>query len=246
MRIVPTIAVFAAWWYAAGPGAVSPLLIPKIPAVGGQFVELVTSATFWSDLGVTLFEIIVASVIAVTAGFAIGFWASRRRVRSGATEMLVAWGYLAPLVVFYPLFVLWFGVGIWSKIAYGTVTGVLPIAYNTVRGFRSIDPKYTRVGVAFGASPLQLDWTIKMGAALPMVLAGIRIGIAGVVITVILAEMLSAERGIGYELSESSQLLDVARSYALIFTILAVVGALQGIVQRLTRRRGVESSTSIR
>ena len=234
LRVIPLIAIVAAWWYAAGPGDISPLLVPKIEAVGAQLMDLVSSTTFWLDIGVTLFEILFAAIVAISAGFAIGFWASRGPVRSGATETLLAWGYLAPLVVFYPLFILWFGIGIWSKIAYATVTGALPIAYNTVRGFRSVDPKFTRVGVAFGASPLQLDWNVKLGAAMPMVLAGIRIGIAGVVITVILAEMLSADRGIGYELSQSSQLLEVARSYALILALLVMVGVLQRIINRVT------------
>ena len=239
LRAIPLIAMFVAWWYAAGVGGVSPLLVPKIGDVGSQLVDLVTTASFWSDVEVTLFEIIIAAVMATAAGFGIGFWASRRRVRSGATEILLAWCYLAPLVVFYPLFVLWFGIGVWSKIIYATVSGTLPIAYNTVLGFRSIDPKLTRVGVAFGASPLQLDWHVKFGAALPMVLAGIRIGMAGVVITVTLAEMLSADRGVGYELSQSSQLFDVARSYALIVMLLLMVGILQEIIHRLTRQRGV-------
>jgi ABC-type nitrate/sulfonate/bicarbonate transport system permease component len=241
LRAIPLIVTFAIWWYAAGPGDVSPLLVPKIGAVTVQLLDLVTTRSFWSDIELTLFEIIFASAVAITAGFAIGFWASRRRVRSGATETLLAWGYLAPLVVFYPLFILWFGIGIWSKIAYATVSGALPIAYNTVRGFRSIDPKFTRVGIAFGASPLQLDWNVKLGAALPMVLAGIRIGVAAVVITVILAEMLSADRGIGYELSQSSQLLEVARSYALIIVLLVMVGVLQQVINRVTRGRGGSS-----
>lgn len=236
LRVLLAAVILGVWLYATGPGHTSPLILPTVSQVATSLGSLLSSHALWSAAGVTVMEIVIAFAISVTAGFTVGFWASRSRLRTFTVEPLLAWGYMAPLIVFYPLFILWFGVGVWSKILYGAVSGFLPVAYNTVRGFRSVDARYTRVGVAFGASPMQLDWVVKLGASMPMVLAGIRIGTAINVITVILAEMLSATKGLGYQLSQAAQLLDVGMSYALIVILLVIVGCFQGVIQRITRR----------
>ncbi|MDR0360469.1 MAG: ABC transporter permease [bacterium] len=237
LRVLLVAAIIGGWLYATGPARVSPLLLPKVSQVVSNLGTLLTSHELWSGAGVTVLEIVIAFAFSVAGGFTVGFWASRSRLRTVTVEPLLAWGYMAPLIVFYPLFILWFGVGMWSKIGYGAVSGFLPVAYNTVRGFRSVDARYIRVGTAFGASPMQLDWVVKLGASLPMVLAGIRIGTAINVITVILAEMLSATRGLGYELSQAAQLLNAGTSYALIVILLVIVACFQGLIQRITRRR---------
>lgn len=237
LRVLLVAVVLGGWLYLTGPARVSPLLLPKVSQVVSELGTLLASHELWSAAGVTVREIFIAFALSVVGGFTVGFWASRSRFRTFTVEPLLAWGYMAPLIVFYPLFILWFGVGMWSKILYGAVSGFLPVAYNTVRAFRSVDARYIRVGTAFGASPMQLDRVVKLGASLPMVLAGIRIGTAINVITVILAEMLSATRGLGYELSQAAQLLDVGRSYALIVIILVIVACFQGVIQRVTRRR---------
>jgi ABC-type nitrate/sulfonate/bicarbonate transport system permease component len=237
LRILALAGILGSWLYATGPGEVSPILIPKVSLVWEQVKLLVSSGDIWGDVGITLFELVAAFTIALVAGVLVGFVCGRTPLRAEVAEPLIAWGYLVPLVLFYPLFILWFGVGVESKIAYGALSGFFPIAYNSLRGFRAIDQRFLRVARAFGATNVQTDWQVKTPAALPMMLAGIRIGAALCMITVILAEMLASTRGLGYELARSSQTLQVPRAFALILILLVFVVIVQWVINYFGKER---------
>jgi ABC-type nitrate/sulfonate/bicarbonate transport system permease component len=144
---------------------------------------------------------------------------------------------MAPLVLFYPLFITWFDIGMLSKVMYGALSGFFPVAFNALRGFRAVDPRLTRVARAFGASPGQTDRLVKAPAALPMVMTGIRVGAALNIITVILAEMLASSRGLGFELAQTSQTLQVPDVFALILILLVFVALMQLVIQRVSTSR---------
>ena len=234
------VVILAIWVYATGPGEVSALLLPSVPSVGHGLADLGKDPEVWSALGITSVEILVAATLSMTCAGLLGLLAARRRLAARTVEPLLAAAYMVPLVIFYPLFIMWFGFGVWSKIAYGAMCGFIPIAYTTLRALVTVDSRYLLVGRAFGATPAQLERQVKLGAAKPMLLAGVRIGLAINVITVLLAEMLSSNRGLGYELSVSSQLLDGPRTYALIIVIMIIVALLQTLIERATRQHGME------
>jgi len=238
LRFASLLAFFGIWAWLTGPGGVSPILLPRIPLVWDQVGVMVQEPGFWSDLGITLFEIGVAFVFSTVFGIAVGFACSRTQLRARVVEPLVAWGYMAPLILFYPLFILWFGVGMWSKILYAGISGFFPVAFNALRGFQAVDPRYLRVARAFGATPGQIDRQVKVMAAMPLVTAGFRIGAALNIITVILAEMLAAEQGLGYELAAASQTLQMPRVFALVLALLVLVAILQIFIQRIGREQG--------
>jgi NitT/TauT family transport system permease protein len=124
-------------------------------------------------------------------------------------------------------------VGTWSKVGYAAVSAFFPIAYNSVRAFSRVDARYLRVGAAFGATAGQIDRQIKFRAAVPVVAAGLRIGAATTFITVIVAEMLAAQRGLGYELARSSPTFQRSAAFAVILFILIFVGLFQYLVSRV-------------
>jgi ABC-type nitrate/sulfonate/bicarbonate transport system permease component len=224
-----------AWLYAHGTGEVSPLVLPGMGDVASEFLELLTSATVYQAAAVTMLEILVTIVIAGLLGFGIGFWGARSDRRARVLEPLLVWAYLVPMVLFYPLFVLWFGIDIESKIAFAAVASFPPIAFNCLRGFRRVEERYVNVGRAFGASPGQLDRTIKLRAGLPMAAAGLKIGAALAMVTVIVAEMLASSQGLGYLISASSASFLTARTYATIIVVLLIVSIFQFAVRSLLR-----------
>lgn len=232
LRVLTVAVGIGLWLYANGPGGVSILLLPKLGNVIDQFRSLLGSSEHWRDVLTTLSEILIAGAIAATAGMVVGFAVSRSRFRTAVVEPLLAWGYMVPLILFYPVFILWFGVGMWSKIGYAAVSAFFPIAYNSVRAFSGVDPRYLRVGVAFGASRAQIDTLIKFRAAIPVVAAGLRIGAATTFITVIVAEMLASQQGLGYELSQTSQTFERSTSFAVIVFVLVMAGVFQFLVSR--------------
>jgi ABC-type nitrate/sulfonate/bicarbonate transport system permease component len=237
IRLGLVAALLGYWIYMTGPGQISPLLLPKLNLVRRELRAILTSGALWHDVGITAIEFVVAFLIACLVGGGIGFACSRTDLRYRVTEPLVAWGYMVPLVLFYPLFIVWFDIGMTSKIVYGALSGFFPMAFNSLRGFRAVDPRYLRVAQAFGASASQSDRQVKLPAAMPMVMSGIRIGGALCMISVILAEMLASTQGLGYELARASQTLKVPSVYAHIVVLLGFVALVQIFINRLGRTR---------
>ena len=237
VRAVALAVLIGVWLYARRPGGVSPLILPRIRDVAREFVTFLHTRELYKALGVTLVEIVIAFVIAAVLGVAVAFWAARTDVRARVVEPLLVWGYLVPHILFYPIIILFFGVGMPSKVAYAASSAIFPIGFNCLRAFRGVDPKLIGVGRAYGASPRQLDRQIKLPAAVPLASAGLRIGAALAMVTVVTAEMISSTKGLGYLLKFYSQSFNPAKSYAIILVILVVVGVLQVGISRLFRQR---------
>lgn len=238
LRVGAVVLLIGIWWYASGPGGVSRLLVPAITSVGSAISTMVTAPAVGGALIYTLIEIAVAAAIASLAGVLVGFWVARRRSRCRILEPMLAWGYMAPIVLFYPVFILIFGIGPSSKVAFSAVAGFFPIAYVATRAFSNVDAKYTRMARAFGGNPRQIDWTIKVRAGMPMVRSGLRIGIATCMIMVILAEMLGSAHGLGYLLAQTTQTLAIPQSYALTALLLALAIVLQGVLDKALSSKG--------
>jgi ABC-type nitrate/sulfonate/bicarbonate transport system permease component len=237
LRLALLLIVVSAWVYGTGPGEISFLILPPLPEVLAAIVGLMGTEVFWTALSVTVFEMLAAFTIAAAVGVGVGFFLSRTPLRARASEPLLSWGYMFPVVLLYPLFLLWVGVGVGSKIAYAAVAAFFPIAYNTLRGLRAVDEKYLKVGVAFGASRLDMDRHIKAGAARPMILSGLRIGISVVMISVVLAELLGSNAGLGYELQRAASTLRLPEEYGIALLLLLVAVTLQRILERVLRPR---------
>lgn len=236
LRLAALLVGLAAWQYEVGPGGVSPIVLPNIGAVIAQFAVVVVDPAVWSNVGVTIVEFLTAFGLSAAAGILVGFFASRSRLRSLAVDPMLNWGYMAPVELLFPVFILWFGVGIWSKILFAGLAGFFPVAINTLRGLASVRENYLRTGRAYGASPLQLEYIVKLPASAPLVLSGIRIGAALALINVILGEMLSSEAGLGYQLAKASQTLDSARALALILLLIVIVSVVQAGLARIVGR----------
>jgi ABC-type nitrate/sulfonate/bicarbonate transport system permease component len=232
LRLLLVGALVGGWWYGTGPGGISRLVLPPLSEVGAELVALPTSGFVVRAALVTLTEIVLALVIAAVVGLSVGFFLSRTRLRTKAAEPALAWAYMFPLVLLYPLFLLWMGVGMGSKVAYGAVAASIPIAYNTLRGLANVDPRYVKVGTAFGASKVDMDLHVKAGAARPMILSGIRVGVSLVLISVVFAELLGSNVGLGYEIQRASNTFQYARAYALILVIVFLAAVVQQMVEK--------------
>jgi ABC-type nitrate/sulfonate/bicarbonate transport system permease component len=235
LRAALLLVFLGAWVYATGPGGVSPLILPRITVVLEAFFSLVIQPGIWMQAAVTVFEMLAAFALAAVTGLAAGFLLSRSRVHARAAEPLLAWGYMFPFALLYPLFLIWVGVGVESKIYYAAAGAFFPIAYNTIRGLRSVDSKYLQVGKAFGASALHVDLNIKIGAARPMILSGLRIGSSIVTIYVVLAELLGSNQGLGHEIERASSRLQIPDSYATVLLLIIVTTLLQRVMERFLK-----------
>ena len=231
------VLILGSWMGANVSGSVPKFILPSFGDVMRIMGKELIGPTLWQAAAVTLGAILIAAVIAVVVGVGISFVLSHNWRTATTVEPLFAWGYIFPFELLYPLFLVWFGVGIESKIAYGVVSAVFPIAYNTMRGLRAVPARYLDVGRAFGASRRQVDWHIKLGAARPMILSGLRLGISLVAISVVLGEVLGSNAGLGFEIQQAVNTLQVAKSYAYILFIVIVSAAVMLLSERVFGNR---------
>lgn len=225
--------IVAAWFYATEVSNVSALLVPKMSAVLIEFWDLLQQGSFWYALVFTLFEIFVSAGVAALLGLLIGFWIARTKARRKIFEPMFGWAYMVPFVLFYPMFVLVFGIGPVSKIAFAGIGAVFPIVYLSARGFSAVNDQYLTMARAYGANKRQIDWQIKLPAALPVIRSALRIGLAMSFIYVILGEMLGSAKGLGYNLAQVSQTLRIPESYALTILILILAAFFQLFLNRV-------------
>jgi NitT/TauT family transport system permease protein/taurine transport system permease protein len=128
--------------------------------------------------------------------------------------------YAVPIVILYPIFTAWFGIGSESKIAFAGVYGFFPVMLSTAAGIRTIEEQYLLAARSMGASLPQLVARVIIPASIPTVLTGLRLGGALTIIGVVVSEMLTSAEGIGYLVTKNRTTLDSPRVFAAIILIL--------------------------
>src|SRR5580698_449425 len=158
--------VLALWYVATTRWGVNRLLLPNPVAVWQQLLDVLHSGEYLPDLRVTLTELAVAFFLAVTSGTIVGFFVSRTRYTVRVFDPLFAGIYSIPIILFLPLYILFFGLGPASKIALGTTISFFPIAIATIAGFSNVDRTLVTAARSMGASNSQLFRYVLVPAAL--------------------------------------------------------------------------------
>ncbi len=230
------IALVALWFLATTRWRVSPLLLPNPVAVAGDFWDILKSGEFIGDLRVTLTELAVAFALAATSGVVAGYLISPSQYRIRVLEPLLAGIYSIPIILFLPLYVLFFGLGPASKIALGTTIGFFPIALNTIAGFGYVDRALITAARSMGASDYQLFRYVLVPAALPIVLSGMRMGFTVALLSIIGSETIASLAGLGHRIVHLAEGMEMARMFAYIAFVVAIAAILNAAVSALEAR----------
>jgi ABC-type nitrate/sulfonate/bicarbonate transport system permease component len=216
--------VAAAWYWSTATGSVSRLFLPAPEAVWLVFSRLVVTRQFWSAVEVTLTTVAQAYAIAVITGIAAGYVISRSRFRIDVLEPIIAGLFTIPITLFFPIFILFFGIGTGSKVAYGATYAFFPIALNTIAAFANVEPHFLRAAKSMGASRWNTFRHVLIPSALPVLLAGMRIGFFICFAAVLGGETLSSVAGVGRNIALAAELMEPARMYAWItFVVLTAL-----------------------
>jgi len=217
------VALLGAWYIATRSGSVPlKLFLPAPDLVWREMRALAANGQLWSSLSVTVLSIAKAYAIAVIAGIATGFAVARSRTLIRLFEPVLSGMFAVPLTMFFPLFVLFFGIGPDSKVAYGATYSFFPIALNTIAAFSNVDDIYLRAARAMGASGWQQFRYVYMPAALPVTLTGLRIGFFICIASVLGGETLAATAGVGRATALAAELMETARLYAWIAFVVCI------------------------
>lgn len=202
---------------------VNPALIPAPSTVAGRVLQIVTSGELYAPLGITLYLLFTAyfaaSALAIAAGLLMGRFRPLYNLLEPLTEVLRP----LPKAALLPPLILFLGLGDAMKLAVVGLGVFFPVLVNTVQGVRGVDPVLVDTGRTFRCGRRALLLGIVLPAALPLILAGMRVALGLGLILVVIAEMLAGTGGLGYLIIDMQRSFRVRDMYAWI-VILAVLG----------------------
>src|SRR5262249_32150750 len=185
---------------------------------------------------ITLTELAIAFAMSATTGVTLGSLISRSSYSIRVFEPLMAGIYAVPIILFLPLYVLFFGLGPASKIALGVTTSFLPIVLNTIAGFGYVDRIFILCARSMGASEFQLFRWVLLPAALPVILTGLRIGFTVALLSILGSETIASLAGLGHRIAHLAEGMDIARMFAYIAFVVAIAALLNTVVSTLEAR----------
>jgi ABC-type nitrate/sulfonate/bicarbonate transport system permease component len=216
--------------------------VPSLPAIGRALLRLILDPVFYGNLAITLGEVGLALAIGGLSGFAVGLALGGSRFLAGAYEPFVYYLGPTPKIIFFPVMIMWFGVGPGSKVAMGVLSCFFPVALSAAAGMRGIDKVLIRVGRSFRASTWQMVTKIYLPAMRMPILNGVRLGLGVAIIGTLLAETKLSNRGLGFLIINAYSTFNMPRMYALLIVLFvlsigvnALIGRLGGVDSRRTR-----------
>lgn len=189
----------------------------------GAIIKLTKTGELPYDIGVSGLEFLVGYVIASVIGIAIGVGMAANATIKQMTQPWVSGLYATPIIALAPLFILWFGIGIWSKIVVVASLVVFPVTINTEAGLQTVSARLIEMLRSFNATPSQTFWKLSLPSAMPFVLAGLRIGIGRGLIGVVVGELFGSRAGLGRLIDQSAESFNMPDLFASV-VILAVAG----------------------
>jgi NitT/TauT family transport system permease protein len=218
----------------------APFALTSPLETGAKALSMLTRATFWPHAGETGIAFVYSLVLAVAGGLALGLPLGLNRTGAQVAEPILVSVYSLPKVTLYPVILLIFGLGLPAKVAFGTIHGIIPIALFAMNAVRNLAPVHLKTARVLNFSRLETLRTVVVPAALPGIVAGLRIGFSLTLLGVLIGEMFASQRGLGYLIMNAIGLHDVPTMMAVIL-ILAVVaisgnGVLLWLDHRLHRR----------
>lgn len=202
---------------------------PPPSGIVGTFYEMAVSGELWRSLGISLFRIFAGFLVGALPGLLIGLTMGLFPLVRAVLEPMVAALYPIPKLALLPLIMLIFGIGESSKVATISIGVFFLVLINTVAGVVNIDKIYLDVAKNFGASRKDFYLTIALPGALPLIFAGLKLGMGMALLLIVAAEMIGAKSGIGYMIWTGYQTFDMERMFVGL-SIMAILGYLFSVV----------------
>jgi len=184
--------------------------------------KLLVAGDFWHNAAATAYAVVLAVAISVIGGLALGLFLGLSRFAGDVADPMLNALSALPKITLYPVILLFFGLGMPAKVAFGTIHGIFPVIILTMNGVRNISPVVRKVARSMRLTPWQTVRTVLLPAALPEIFSGLRIGIALALLGTLIGELFASDRGIGFLLMQSVEHQDVPTIMALTLMLFAV------------------------
>ena len=209
--------------------------------IAGTLWNMFATGSIWTPLRVSASAFALGLALAIAAGLPLGVLIGRSATLNAMIDPFITAFNATPRLVFLPLLMLWFGIGIWSKVAVVFIGALFPLLINTQEGVRNADKLLINVVRSFGASEWDIARLVVMPNALPFIIVGLRLAIGRAVLGVVVAEFFGSQEGLGVVMvrAASSFKVDVVFAGLIVFAALSLImtGLVKLIEDRLSRWR---------
>jgi NitT/TauT family transport system permease protein len=237
MRQLAAFGVLLALWEAAGyAGMLNPLYMPTPSQIWGAFVELFGQGTIWPHMEATFTAALVGLVLGILVGITLGVLAALIPPVAELLEPVMLLLNAIPRVILAPLFVIWFGIGLGSKVALAFILVSVVIFFTVFTGIRQVDRKLVERIVTLGGGRVELLRHVYLPSVAAWVLGNLKVAVGFAFTGAVVGEFVAASRGLGYLLSFAQSTYNAALMMALVLLIMAVVLVIFGIAGRLEKR----------
>jgi NitT/TauT family transport system permease protein len=193
------VLIFLAFWETAVTlGWVNPLFTSSPSRIARTAYQLFADGSIFYDLQVSGLEFVTGFGLAVIVGVPLGILMGWYRRLNAVLDPFVSALYATPRIALLPLVMIWFGIGIGSKIAIVFLSSVFPILVNTITGVRTINADFVKVARSFGSNDRQIFLTVALPSSVPLLLTGLRLGLGHALIGIVVGEMYGATAGLGF------------------------------------------------
>ena len=232
-----TLAAFLlAWEACADSGAVNPLFISSPSRIAEAGAALMTDPDFWNDVRVSAAEFTFGYAAACLVGIPLGLAMGWSRRLSAILGPFVDTLNAVPRVTLLPLLIIWFGIGIWSKVAVVFLGAVIPIVISALAGVKTSEARFLTMARSFCASRLRIFVSIILPGTVPYIFSGLKYAAGRALLGVVVGELYAATAGVGHMIADAGNTLQTDTLFfgVLLFTATGLV--VFGLLDRLERR----------
>jgi NitT/TauT family transport system permease protein len=230
-----SIITLALLWEIAGR-MMDSTLIPPLSKIASAWLRLLMNGKLLENLAMSLWTLTAGFLLAVTLGVIIGVLMGRFSQVEHFLDLYINALMSAPMTAFVPLLIMWFGLGVQSRIAVVFLFAFFVIVINTMTGVKQVDRIFVEMARSFGAKELEVFFKVVLPAAMPAIMAGISIGMGRAVKGMVTAEMLLTLTGVGGMIMQYGSAFATDALFAVILTILMVAMIAMQLVKILDRR----------
>lgn len=231
---VAMVVLVGVWAVIGKLGDYPSFLLPTPQQVWARFFKVVSDGTLWYHTQVTLAEILGGLALGLTAAVLLGYLLAKSPLLERFLSPYIVASQSVPIVALAPLLIVWFGFGLTSKVLVCALTIFFPVLINTIIGLRSVDEGLMDLMRVLKAGRWQIFRHLEVPAALPVLLAGLKIGVTLAVIGAVVGEFAQSDRGLGFLVNLANRgLFDTPLMFVALFVLMTIALALYGLVSVL-------------
>lgn len=235
--MVILLAVFiAAWQMLADRGMINPLFFSSPKQVLADMAEMFSTGYIMPHIGITLYAAFLGLFYGIVLGTAIALIVGNNRVLAHILEPIFVGIHGLPLLALGPLFVVWFGIGIKSKIFMATISVFFLVFFNIYAGFKDVDIQLIQTLKLMRASKIQLMTKVILPSCIPWLIASLKAGVGAAVLGAIVGEYLGATAGLGWVIQSAGGYYNITRVIACVIVLMVIMFILNAIVSWIDRK----------